>query len=720
IGHILHLIQDMSVPAHTRNDAHPNGDPFEEWVEKYGNVNLEKVNFIKVDNLDSAFDSLANYSNNNFYSKDTIQDVNNIVSKKKIKINNETHLYVYCKDNFNNKFICLREVQSPIENFYKIDDLRVHHDYWNMLYPQAVGYSAGAIDYFIKEFEKIDEEKSAQKKLSVWSKIKNGLEKNQFDRVKYVFGDTFFAGRKRVTKIWDDTFSGAKKAFIYSKFVAESGKEVATDAAKKATDGAAKIASKIGKNLENASGKVLSAVKKDDKKALPPVSTQDFAEPKNVDTGERGKEIKTDAKDKIDLVILKPNSLIKKEIKKIENYSNAELDYVIDGDTIVLTSGERVRYIGIDTPELRKPGPQDDECLAWVARIRNLQLLETGELKLAKDPSVDKDKYGRLLRYVYSGNIFINERLALEGLAETFFCKPGWKNCPVTSDLSRRNSIETAFNSAKQNSRGLFSEVCNEKIVKKAEEKKEAGDKDEKSQIDSPEKGEFVVKKDNPSEQKVQVKSSNFVFFGGGGGDTESPITTIIKKPNNPSNSDIAEFEFSASEEAVFNCRLDSDEWQACFSPVEYAELSSGTHIFMVEAVDSADNIELNSPEYEWEIDLSIPVAPIILYPPEFPYYASGTPLLISGSNNSDFEVLISGSAEITRNSSSSWQSLIDLSEGENIFNVKSEDRFGEYSDANEFKIILDIIAPVVEITKAPLLFSSSTKAYFEVAAKED
>ncbi len=37
LGHILHLLEDMTVPAHTRLDAHPNGDPYESWV-------VEKIN----------------------------------------------------------------------------------------------------------------------------------------------------------------------------------------------------------------------------------------------------------------------------------------------------------------------------------------------------------------------------------------------------------------------------------------------------------------------------------------------------------------------------------------------------------------------------------------------------------------------------------------------------------------------------------------------------
>lgn len=164
-----------------------------------------------------------------------------------------------------------------------------------------------------------------------------------------------------------------------------------------------------------------------------------------------------------DLAKMGSERYAKEELKKdslVEDYDKAIVDYVIDGDTIVLASGEKVRYIGIDTPELGKPGQQDDECLALEAKVRNQQLLEEGGLKLIKDSGADKDKYGRLLRYVYSGDIFINKQLALEGLAETFFCKPSWKNCPVMLDETRKNRIQFASDSAKQNSRGLFSEIC--------------------------------------------------------------------------------------------------------------------------------------------------------------------------------------------------------------------------------------------------------------------
>ena len=80
LGHILHLIQDTSVPDHTRNDPHPEGSVYEKFAEKYNLSNedeelkkrLVKISPIALDDLNSYFNELAKYSNNNFYSKDTI------------------------------------------------------------------------------------------------------------------------------------------------------------------------------------------------------------------------------------------------------------------------------------------------------------------------------------------------------------------------------------------------------------------------------------------------------------------------------------------------------------------------------------------------------------------------------------------------------------------------------------------------------------------------
>jgi len=86
---------------------------------------------------------------------------------------------------------------------------------------------------------------------------------------------------------------------------------------------------------------------------------------------------------------------------------------VIDGDTIDIATGQRVRYIGIDTPEVY-PEREAYGMEAWQA---NRNLVEGKKVRLEQDVS-ETDKYGRLLRYVYVDDIFVNAELVRLGLAE--------------------------------------------------------------------------------------------------------------------------------------------------------------------------------------------------------------------------------------------------------------------------------------------------------------
>ena len=92
---------------------------------------------------------------------------------------------------------------------------------------------------------------------------------------------------------------------------------------------------------------------------------------------------------------------------------------VIDGDTVVLANGERVRYIGMDTPERREPF--FDEATEY-----NRGLVEGKRTQLIKDES-EADRFGRLLRYVFAGDILVNAELVREGLAEAKRYEPDFK-----------------------------------------------------------------------------------------------------------------------------------------------------------------------------------------------------------------------------------------------------------------------------------------------------
>jgi len=88
---------------------------------------------------------------------------------------------------------------------------------------------------------------------------------------------------------------------------------------------------------------------------------------------------------------------------------------VIDGDTIEIEGGERVRYIGMDTPETVDP-KKLVQCFGKEASDENKQLVEGKTVRLGKD-TTERDRYGRLLRYVYVGDTFVNLQLVALGFA---------------------------------------------------------------------------------------------------------------------------------------------------------------------------------------------------------------------------------------------------------------------------------------------------------------
>ena len=88
---------------------------------------------------------------------------------------------------------------------------------------------------------------------------------------------------------------------------------------------------------------------------------------------------------------------------------------VIDGDTVELENGERVRYLGIDTPETVHPD-KPVECYGPEASERNKLLVEGKRVRLLRD-GPDRDSYDRLLRYVFVGGTFVNGDLVWGGYA---------------------------------------------------------------------------------------------------------------------------------------------------------------------------------------------------------------------------------------------------------------------------------------------------------------
>ncbi len=120
------------------------------------------------------------------------------------------------------------------------------------------------------------------------------------------------------------------------------------------------------------------------------------------------------------------------------------LERVVDGDTIVVRMPdrrrERVRYIGIDTPELARDG-RPAQPLAEEAAQRNAELLEGRTVRLEFDVE-QRDRHGRLLAYVWAGADMVNLRLVREGYATVLTVPPNVRRTEAFVEAQSRARIE--------------------------------------------------------------------------------------------------------------------------------------------------------------------------------------------------------------------------------------------------------------------------------------
>ncbi|MFN8130038.1 MAG: thermonuclease family protein [Solirubrobacteraceae bacterium] len=137
----------------------------------------------------------------------------------------------------------------------------------------------------------------------------------------------------------------------------------------------------------------------------------------------------------------RPNATLTGEVVKIT-----------DGDTIKvrLDSGrtERVRYIGMDTPETKKPGTPV-QCFGRAATAANTRLVERRRVRLQLDTET-RDRYGRLLAYVYRqpDAAFVNAILVRDGFAVPLTIPPNVAHADEFARLAR---------AARASGRGLWS-----------------------------------------------------------------------------------------------------------------------------------------------------------------------------------------------------------------------------------------------------------------------
>lgn len=132
--------------------------------------------------------------------------------------------------------------------------------------------------------------------------------------------------------------------------------------------------------------------------------------------------------------------------------ANAEVVRVVDGDTIVVRADgvdERVRFVGINTPESVKPGTPV-MCFGKEASHHLGELLPEGSpVRLVRDVEA-RDRYDRLLAYVYRAEdgLFVNLAMVTDGFADQYTFPP---------NVAHVDEFRVAAQTARDNGVGLWS-----------------------------------------------------------------------------------------------------------------------------------------------------------------------------------------------------------------------------------------------------------------------
>jgi len=134
------------------------------------------------------------------------------------------------------------------------------------------------------------------------------------------------------------------------------------------------------------------------------------------------------------------------------NQTKTKVLNVIDGDTFKIEGEKIVRLIGIDAPETSKGG----ECYAQEATNKLEEMILNKEVLLEKDVS-ETDKYHRLLRYVWVGDVLVNEALVLDGFAKASSYPP---------DIKYQERFKEAERAGREKGLGLWGDTCTKPTIK--------------------------------------------------------------------------------------------------------------------------------------------------------------------------------------------------------------------------------------------------------------
>ena len=166
LGHVLHLLQDASVPEHVRNDMHAVDSPYESFTKTLTPV-ISDASPVLLPDTAAYFDAMALYTNNGFYSADTIDDAEYAKPTADFVEQEGKYLYGFKTDEDGNKYHLLQYIDGNKGlKFLNKDNGTILSDYWRLLSVKTIRYGAGMTRLFITEGEKLKKEQAAVKKQS--------------------------------------------------------------------------------------------------------------------------------------------------------------------------------------------------------------------------------------------------------------------------------------------------------------------------------------------------------------------------------------------------------------------------------------------------------------------------------------------------------------------------------------------------------------------------
>lgn len=185
--------------------------------------------------------------------------------------------------------------------------------------------------------------------------------------------------------------------------------------------------------------------------------------------------------------------------------------------------------------------------------------------------------------------------------------------------------------------------------------------------------------------------------------DTDAPNTTIQTQPDSPTQSQSASFRFVASEAGSrFECSLDNAPYSPCTSPQVYSNLSEGSHVFAVRAIDAAGNVDATPATYTWTIDRTAPNTLLSSGPPSL---VAATSVQIDLSSNEigvTYECSVDGGSY---SACSDPATFSGLAQGPHIIEVRAVDAAGN-ADPTPLSVVfsVDSVAPTGVTIVAPAL----------------